>query len=159
MRDYLKKLRYGWKGVTEFGVHSPFVFQLLTEAIYKPPRLRFRENCEWVERLCRFMKYDHIGISSRLQWRESFPQGQVASPQPHFELFIFASPSEALSQWEELSRKCVIYMDRPYANRTEKDALEQMLSLEAYTVGLDFFRGAFLFPRHGQQKETFRIRL
>lgn len=159
MYERLQRWYFPFRAFDEFGIHSPFVFDLVTTGIYRRPLIEKNYGLMLLLGVSDHLRLSRIGCSEGLQWSATagLPYSGYEGEPP--ELYAFESPSTARAGLGTIPENTVIYMDRPYVSRRERLIMEELFLRPDYRVGIDFFYSAFLFPRPEQQKEVFRIRL
>ncbi len=159
MFEFWQYIRFQLSARTEYGVHSPFVYGLLTDAVYRRPRFHGFEKERLARRIASYLGCPGIKTIKDLNWSFAEYTPSKTAPWGFGDLVVYPSPTEAVRLLDTLDKNCVLFIHRPYANREQLRALIELFELSPAEVGLDFFWGAVLIPRRGQHRERFRIRL
>ena len=185
MNPLLSYLTFWWHSKNEHGVHSPFVFDLITKCFYDRSNhsayqqlSKTNSNSKFLLRLSAYFKFSNCFVSESIQ-----PEFKQALNLEH-QTVPFKTIEDLKNQAVEFSKiPCLIYLDLN-TNETHsisdlfqifhKDSLilipsirktknqfnrwSQLKSQSGVSVSIDTFYWGFLFFRTEQPKEHFTIR-
>lgn len=160
IRTYLQFL---WNSKNEHGVHSPFVFQLVTQCFYDKIKLNpYFPNLEtktkkgnFLNRLFHYFQFqDGIYISEN----KKTPPSKVD--------FIFIDIASLIKNNIELDQiialanneTCIIF-ENPHFSKISDRQWKMMVSNPNVNVTIDVYLFGFVFIRNQQEKEHFVIRV
>lgn len=159
MFELWQYVRFQFSARTEYGIHSPFVYGLLTGAVYRKPRSYRFDKGELARRIAGYLRCPVVRSEEGLNWEGTDRQPENTDSMAAGDMWVFPSPTEAMPVLGVIDKNCVLYIHRPHANRRQHRALKHLLEQSAAEVAVDFFWGAVLIPRPGQHRERFRVRL
>ncbi|MCW5515891.1 hypothetical protein [Muriicola sp. Z0-33] len=155
------KLRFLWCSTNQHGVHSPFVFNYLTQGIYKKPAAK-KEH----EVLLKSISYFNVNTcylgteqASKLV-RDLYPDLRHENP-PYDLIYL------NIQQWQEFYQRnadkihnnTAIILYGIYHNRETKIKWETWSAQPQFNVSIDMFHCGVLFIREEQRKQHFKVRI
>lgn len=161
--NFIKYLSFLVKSTNQHGVHSPFVYNLLTKCLYKRPRRHYNRTKNLVLKSIPYFNIKHVLWHGHAEFKK-----EIAACYPHV---IFGSPPYDLVLVEELPQinfdflmeKGEIHNDTVFVItnlfKTNKRDWKQLINTKDITVSIDAFWCGILFIRKEQEKEHFTIRI
>jgi len=179
-------LTFWWHSKNEHGVHSPFVFNLITKCFYDRSKYSSYQllskndsNSKFLIRLNTYFKYDNCFVSESIQAK--FKQALEIQHQT----IVFNTIEDLKTQKNKISETpCLIFLDLntidkdstsdsfqichkdtlilvPHLRETKSKFIHwnQLKSRPEVSVSIDTFYWGLLFFRTEQLKEHFTIRL
>jgi len=179
-------LTFWWHSKNEHGVHSPFVFNLITKCFYDRSKYSSYQllskndsNSKFLIRLNTYFKYDNCFVSESIQAK--FKQALEIQHQT----IVFNTIEDLKTQKNKISETpCLIFLDLntidkdstsdsfqichkdtlilvPHLRETKSKFIHwnQLKSRPEVSVSIDTFYWGLLFFRTEQPKEHFTIRL
>ena len=163
MRHLIKYLAHQIRATNQHGVHSPFVFNYLTQCLYKQNDFKTSKS---LNVLLNTIAYFRIGsiktVSSNLEIENRIGEAVNVhlNQRPPFDMFYFEHPPEELElQSKDIHNDTLIFITNIYLNRSAENAWQQMKEQKIFTVSIDLFHCGLLFLRKEQVKEHFKIRI
>ncbi len=163
MQNLFEYLKFIAGSSNHHGVHSPFVYNYVTECLYKKPRLHRNHMRDVLLKSIGYFTATRIlilGEQNTLasQIRSQFPNLHFG--EPPYDLIV-AQKGKIENLWpiledcDKLHNDTLILVDVPY-----KDASwEQLKAQPMVRVTLDLFYCGVVFLRKEQAKEHFKIRI
>ncbi len=185
IQKILSLLKFWWSATNAHGVHSPFVYQLVTRCFYEKeykistefldPKQPHFKSAKLIYKILNYLKFDeilstfsddyntHMALSS--SGKETRKINTNNSIKISENSFIFI---EQLN--EDIAHGLVELLSKPPDNfvvlirniRHDKTTFKRWTTLQrntAITISIDTYGHGFLFRRSGQVKEDFKIRL
>ena len=186
MNPLFSYLKFWWHSKNEHGVHSPFVFNLITKCFYDRSKYSSYQqlskndsNSKFLIRLCTYLNYDNYFVSESVHVK--FKQALEIQHQT----IAFNTIEDLKIQKNKISETpCLIFLDLntidkdstsdifqichkdtlilvPYVRETKSKFIQwnQLKSRPEVSVSIDTFYWGLLFFRTEQPKEHFTIRL
>jgi len=185
LNPLLSYLKFWWHSKNEHGVHSPFVFDLITKCFYDRSNhsayqqlSKNNSNSKFLVRLSAYFKFENCFVSETIQ--PEFEQALNIEQQT----IAFKTIEDLKNQGSRISKTpCLIYLDLKVIDvnsiadilptchkdslillpsiRASKDSFnrwKQLKSRSEISVSIDTFYWGLLFFRTEQPKEHFTIR-
>ncbi|WP_330096707.1 hypothetical protein [Flagellimonas taeanensis] len=162
MFSYVKFL---FKSTNAHGVHSPFVFQYVTQCLYVRKRFHRDKSINILLKSIAYFKANNIHLTHNV------PVQKIVShvfPNAHFE----TEPSDIIytdlldtARFEELLSKgklhndSMVLMKGIHQNEKKIEAWKTLIASPKITVSIDMFHCGAIFIRKEQVKEHFTIRI
>ncbi|MGF1558932.1 MAG: hypothetical protein ACFCUL_07575 [Flavobacteriaceae bacterium] len=163
MRNLIKYLTHQVTATNQHGVHSPFVYNYLTQCLYQQKDFKTSKS---LNVLLNSMAYFSIGsiktISSdpEIENRIHEAVNVRMNQKPPFDMFYFEHPPEELElQSKDIHNDTVLFITNIYLSRSSENAWQHMKEQPIFTVSIDLFHCGLLFFRKEQVKEHFKIRI
>lgn len=167
MRHLPEYLQYLWKSTNQHGVHSPFVYDLVTRAFYRKhplPEHRTMENLQPFNNLPpRYRKAVNHSLHHLFQDGAPIPvtvtETSPLSPETHPVVFL-----DLTKKHSPFSQEAILGMMDDNSvllvKKTGSHPLwESLRECNDINLTIDCFRVGFIFKRPQQAKENFTIRL
>ena len=183
LKSYIKFLL---KSTNEHGVHSPFVYSLLTKCIYKKEHkdtkqhLISKKNQIIPYKIASHFKSNEILVVGNLKKAASLfslarPNSCVRSVEDFFETqtsekqfdLVYIDTTNSSINLESLFKKllysahknCVFIFEGIYTNTANTKAWQHMIASQDVTVSIDGFYCGLVFFKKEQEKQHFTLRL
>lgn len=148
----------------QHGVHSPFVYNYLTQCLYAKPSYKGSKTANVLLKSIRYFSIENFIINSKYsqienQIRNEF--GLEASHKTPSDLIYLDGPdADVLSAHKNiLHNDSMILINNIYGNNVATAVWETLTQNEMITVSIDLFYCGILFLRQEQAKEHFKIRI
>ena len=140
----LSYISFLYKSTNEHGVHSPFVYDLLTKGIYSKNKTTNNSNIILKNKKANALWHK---IADYLQFKNN---DAVTLD------YIFIQPKEALeTQLQFGESNCCFIFKNPYKNREQLNKWKQLVQNTQLHVTIDLYYLGLAFKRPQQQKEHF----
>jgi hypothetical protein len=183
LKSYIKFIL---TSTNEHGVHSPFVYSLLTKCIYKKQHkdtkqhLIFKKKQIIPYKIASYFKSNEILVVSNLKNEASLlslarPNSSVTAVEDFFEtqisekqfdlVYIDTTNSNinVVSLFEKLlhsaHKNCVFIFEGIYTNTANTKVWQHMIASQDVTVSIDGFYCGLVFLKKGKEKQHFTLRL
>jgi hypothetical protein len=160
IKTYLKFL---WNSKNEHGVHSPFVFLLVTKCFYDKTNLDpYFPNLETKSKKGRFLNR----LFHYFQFQEGIYISENKKIEPSKVDFIYIDSTYLLEKNIELDKiialanneTCIIF-ENPHYSKASETQWESVVSNTNFNVTIDTYSFGLAFIRKEQVKEHFTIRV
>ena len=169
MAFWEKYLLFLWKSTNQHGVHSPFVYRLVTQCFYNTqkfpckhyPKGISKRKGQFLLRLIAYLKPKSLKVYTDIaDFPSLFPIDNTEDTSKEKDLLLlyqckeFPCAKELLSQMHNDS---LLVMVAPHQKENEI-FYKQLLENKAFSVVIDTFSFALFFIRKEQEREVFFIR-
>ena len=126
---------------SEFYVHSPFVYALMTRCINGPGKRAFESRDKLFDRLGQYLEKQY-GRTRLVRCTEKASISAFAAKVPEI------MPMESI----------VVFVDKPYATAQREKEWNDACAQSDITLTIDLFRAGIIFPFRDMEKEHFCLR-
>ena len=157
MFPYLKFLL---NSTNEHGVHSPFVFNYLTQCIYQKPQLSKNKIEDIILKSINYFEFENAVINGNSQLLSKI-ESQIPNlqqPGKTIDLFYFSSSRGVEIPFDRLQNDSMILIDGIHKTKADFLSWEKLIRSPKITVSIDFYYCGELFVRQEQYKEHFVLR-
>jgi len=164
-----KYLLFLWKSTNQHGVHSPFVFRLVTQCFYrreKIPCIHYPKGIttkkgQFLLRLVKYFDPKSIKIySDSKDFAFLFPSSltEITSEQKDM-IILYQRDNKPIAEelLAEMHNDSILILVSPHHKENE-NFFKQLAENKAFTVVIDTFFFALFFVRSEQERECFVIR-
>ncbi|WP_139150262.1 hypothetical protein [Cellulophaga baltica] len=159
----LRYLSFLFSSTNQHGVHSPFVYTLVTKGLYKKDKYTSIKSLNTALKLLDYFKISEINLKDQNETfkaliTEKFPNIGLDTNSESFIYLDNLSDKNVLffKELERFNNDTLIYINNINKNYAHWQAL---ITLEKIKVSIDTFHGGILFFRREQVKEHFKIRI
>lgn len=164
MYQLLSYLSFYFTSSNQHGVHSPFVYDYITECLYKKTKLKVPVSLKILVKSISYFEYKAIrlvdekeGVKEKIKTicpNSAFTQNKAD--------IIFSSI--ALLEFKELDpmylqNNTLLLVDYIHKNKNNFKHWEELKKLDQVSVTIDLFYCGVVFFRKEQAKEHFKIRI
>ncbi len=157
--------KFLFRSTNQHGVHSPFVFDYITECLYQKPRKSKDKTLNVLFKSISYFKLQKIELSHNSKYKnqltEAFPN-LVFNEHP-FDMVYLEHPDETyiakLLGQNKLHNDSVLFMGNIHKNADYQKNWRNLAAMNSFTVSIDLFCCGVLFLRKEQVKEHFTIRI
>ncbi|AIZ41983.1 hypothetical protein M666_10550 [Cellulophaga baltica 18] len=160
---WLRYLFFLFSSTNQHGVHSPFVYTLVTKGLYKKDKYTSIKSLNTALKLIDYFKISEINLKDQNETfkaliTEKFPNIGLDNNSESFIYLDNLSDKNVLflKELERFNNDTLIYINNINKNYAHWQAL---ITLEKIKVSIDTFHGGILFFRREQVKEHFKIRI
>ncbi|KGK30692.1 MULTISPECIES: hypothetical protein [Cellulophaga] len=160
---WLRYLFFLFSSTNQHGVHSPFVYTLVTKGLYKKDKYTSIKSLNTALKLLDYFKISEINLKDQNETfkaliTEKFPNIGLDNNSESFIYLDNLSDKNVLflKELERFNNDTLIYINNINKNYAHWQAL---ITLEKIKVSIDTFHGGILFFRREQVKEHFKIRI
>ncbi|WP_282143423.1 hypothetical protein [Cellulophaga baltica] len=160
---WLRYLSFLFSSTNQHGVHSPFVYTLVTKGLYKKDKYTSIKSLNTALKLLDYFKISEINLKDQNETfkaliTEKFPNIDQDNNSESFIYLDNLSDKNVLflKELERFNNDTLIYINNINKNYAHWQAL---ITLEKIKVSIDTFHGGILFFRREQVKEHFKIRI
>jgi hypothetical protein len=163
---FLKHLKFLITSVNQHGVHSPFVYNYLTQGLYTKKICPQSKTIDVLLKSISYFECKNLQIldDSSLQAivSQKFPDmqfGQIPSDIIYCDMINPHLFSEVLPKEDHIHKNSLLLLDSIYRNNESERLWNEIKADESVTVTLDLFFCGLVFFRKEQAKEHFKIRI
>lgn len=161
---FVSMLTFLWSSTNQHGVHSPFVFNYLTQGLYKKTGGQ-RKKIESV--LLKSIPYFniktiHIHPKEPVKALVKEHHPDLVSNEPPYDLIfmdIAKWPKFYESGKNAIHNSTLIVLSGLYQNRLKYNLWKELIKMPEFNVSIDMFYCGVLFIRKEQRKEHFKVRI
>lgn len=158
-------LKFLVKSTNQHGVHSPFVFNYVTQCLYKKPRKSKIKTLDIVLKSSAYFNFNTIKLIGNTSFKKIL-ENQLSSVNfeaKNIEILYFNTPrminqKELFSEFK-IKNNCLIIVDNIYNTKEEYASWAKLIESEKITVSIDMYYCGVLSIRKEQEKEHFTIRI
>jgi len=154
-------MRYYWKGIQHFfgansrhGTHSPFVYRLADEVIYKPKG----ETSLGLAMPIGFTPFYTPLLADLLNFMQLTGVTSLTDSGKESAILVDFGKDTVESLLAALQKGSVLIVDEPFLDKGHERLWKELINNPATTVVMDLFHFGILLHREGQRKEYFRLR-
>lgn len=160
---FFSYLKFLFSATNQHGVHSPFVYALVTKGLYSSKKYTTKKSLSTLLNVITYFKIDAVNITKEDKEvgesiLKTFPKIEVNKTTQEF--FYFNSVNEArLSRFindNQFQNTSIVFVDAIYK---DQKSWNNLIKSDKITVSINFFYGGLLFFRKEQVKEDFKIRI
>jgi len=161
--SYLKFLT---KATNQHGVHSPFVYDLITKCLYSKASYKGSKVKKCLLKCIAYFNATHISVPQKGYgiWEELkaqrpsllFKEGNIDVIAVDLTL---PYESKDLMLSSKIHNNTFIFLEGLYKTKKSQQKWEALKALTDYTVSIDLYSCGLLFFRKEQGKQHFRIRI
>jgi len=164
-----KYLLFLWKSTNQHGVHSPFVFRLVTQCFYRREKIPYThypkgitpKKGQFLLRLVKYFAPKSIKIySDTKDFAKLFPSSltEITSEQKDM-IILYQRDNKPIVKelLAQMHNDSILILISPHEKENE-NFFKQLAENKAFTVVIDTFSFALFFVRSEQERECFVIR-
>ena len=160
-------IRFLLKSSNQHGVHSPFVYQYVTQCLYRDFGFQGIKTIRVILNSLEYFKSHNILISAnypdiRNRIAIHFPDVRTGTT-PYDFIFLPAleinTIYELMSKPGRLHNDTLVLIDQPYKDKESTELWKTLKTDNRLTVTIDMFHCCAVFFRQEQAREHFRIRI
>lgn len=154
MLYYWRMLRHFFISNSRHGTHSPFVYKLADQAIYK----QRKEIGSPVELPKKFSKPYRLLLQDILAYLDVHKLERGEGKEGAIALFFECDELDESKLKLAMRNKQIVIMDEPHKNKKVQAKWNHLVQDPSVIVSLDLFHFGLLLCREGQRKEHFLLR-
>ena len=163
MFRFISYLRFLLKSTNEHGIHSPFVFDLVTKCLYKKPQKAKQKTLDVLLKSIEYFEVKNVVVFSDPAVegiiKKEYPEVSF-SKEPKDLVFFNAVPNGTFSELlGQVHNDSVILFKNIYSSAEEFRKWSELTEHEKITVSIDFYYCGLVFIRREQVKQHFYIRI
>lgn len=164
MYRFIAYLRHLITATNQHGVHSPFVYNFVTQCLYTRPKFKGAKIDNVVLKAIPYFSIEKFKISSKDDNLKQSIQNQFGLKVLHespYDMLYFDNPVEkVLSTYaDKIHNDSMIFFGNIHKNSANTSLWYILRSHKTVTVSIDMFYIGVLFFRKEQVKEDFKIRI
>ncbi len=162
---FISFLKFFLKSTNEHGVHSPFVFNFVTQCLYAKKQVHKDKGINALLKSISYFGIKNVEITEHQELQnliqKQFPKIQFdESP---FDLIVVDSLDvTTFDTWiseGKLHNDSIIWVNSIYANKETLEQWETLIKTSLISVSINMYHCGALFIRKEQVKEHFTIRI
>ncbi|WP_417956599.1 hypothetical protein [Flagellimonas okinawensis] len=162
---FISYLKFLGKSTNEHGVHSPFVFQYVTQCLYSKKKLHQNKSINVLLKTMSYFGFERVGIKNNDEVMElveqTFPHIQF--DENRLDLFFVDEMDIPLFQEihseGKLHNDSLVLVNSIYDNKEKLEKWNRLIVLPEITVSIDMYHCGLISIRREQVKEHFTIRI
>lgn len=174
MLYYLKSLRHYLVSHSRHGTHSPFVYRLVDEVLYRNPTVeelnavplfykttgkKAMEKYLFLERLLRTFAFESFKISAKVAQEDLISLfEQIRSSDSARVIHYLDTDEDYLAILDHIDEYDILIIEEPHLSKNQEKQWDILKKAEQVVVTIDLFHLGLVFFRKGQRKENFVIR-
>ncbi len=151
------------KSTNQHGVHSPFVFDLLTKCLYQKQKLHSSKYLDILIKSMTYFKMDAISMDEKLiAVKKAFKQQdalQFNENKPFDLIYLEHTEDLRTISTNAVHNDSMVFIHQIHKNKEATQEWNLICKQKEYTVSIDLFYCGLLFFRKEQEKEHFIIRI
>ena len=165
MFKFIAYFKFLWYSTSQHGVHSPFVYQYLTNCLYKKPKLHSNKNYSIFLKSIPYFKTKTIGIVGNdgpleLAIREQYPKLQVNNTIGdliYFKTWNYTDISNLLIR-DRIKNDTMLFLEGIHESKEMEKQWQLVIQDSSVSVSIDTFYCGIVSIRKEQVKEHFILR-
>jgi hypothetical protein len=174
MQYYLKYLRHYLVSNSRHGTHSPFVYQLVDEVLYRKPTVeelnavplcykragkKAIKKYLFLERLLKTFTFETFKIRTQVDQEHLLSLfGQIRNSDSARVIHYIDTEEDYLSVLDDVDEHDILIIEEPHASKKQEKHWSLLKETERVVVTIDLFYLGLVFFKKGQRKENFVIR-
>jgi len=154
------------KATNQHGVHSPFIYNFVTECLYKKSKSKHPKTFRILIESCAYFSAKKVNIASKNMHIQSLVKSTFPlidfDKQPYDIIYIDSPNTKTLTNSyknKSYHNNSMVLIKNIHRTKENSQIWEQMKSNNEVTVSVDMFHCGALFFRLEQAKEHFKIRI
>lgn len=174
MRKMIRYIKFLWKSTNKHGVHSPYVFLMITKCLYAKrliykediinyPKIFSKKQWELIVRLLRYYPFENVLSDTEIsplkeQYKLDVVNGESKKTIYDFVILSDISKIENPSKILDFLSNDGLWLCTNIHQAKNRELWEDVVQSEKCTVVIDFYHSGLLSTRKEQQKQRFTIR-
>lgn len=174
MQYYLKYLRHYLVSHSRHGTHSPFVYQLVDEILYRKPTVEELQAVPlfykkagkktikkylFLERLLKTFAFETFTVRTKVDQQNLLSLfEQIRSSDSARVIYYIDTDEDYLSVLDDVDEHAILIIEEPHASKNNEKYWDLLKQTETVVVTIDLFYLGLVFFKKGQRKEDFVIR-
>lgn len=174
MQYNLKYLRHYLVSHSRHGTHSPFVYQLVDEVLYRKPTVeqlnavplfykragkRAIKKYLFLERFLGTFAFETFKIRGKVIQQDLLELfGQIRRDDFPRVIYYIDTDEDYLSVLDDVDEHAILIIEEPHASKNNEKYWNLLKQAETVVVTIDLFHLGLVFFKKGQRKEDFVIR-
>ncbi len=158
-------IRFLLESTNQYGLHSPFVYGLVTRCLYRKPRMDRNRTLDVLLKCQKYFEAKNIRIGNRVSLRQRMLKvdSTIRFDKDPLDLLLFerldVSEFNTLLSKGRLHNDSMILIDGIRSNPQKLQLWNSLIALPQISVSMDLYHCGILFIRREQQKEHFKVRI